>query len=57
MSLRRTVVSRALRGLAVLVAGLAVSAAMAQPKPLRILVGFPPGGGTDAIARTLSERL
>ena len=57
MSLRRTVVSRALRGLAVLVAGLAVSVAMAQPKPLRILVGFPPGGGTDAIARTLSERL
>ena len=57
MSLRRTVVSRALRGLAVLVAGLAVSVSMAQPKPLRILVGFPPGGGTDAIARTLSERL
>ncbi|OYZ44556.1 MAG: Twin-arginine translocation pathway signal [Acidovorax sp. 16-64-162] len=57
MSLRRTVVSRALRGMAVLAAGLAVSAAMAQPKPLRILVGFPPGGGTDAIARTLSERL
>ncbi|WP_291351095.1 Bug family tripartite tricarboxylate transporter substrate binding protein [Acidovorax sp. 16-64-162] len=43
--------------MAVLAAGLAVSAAMAQPKPLRILVGFPPGGGTDAIARTLSERL
>ena len=57
MSLRRTVVSRALRGMAVLAAGLAVSAAMAQPKPLRILVGFPPGGGTDAIARTLSERI
>ena len=31
--------------------------AWAQAKPLRILVGFPAGGGTDAIARVLADRL
>jgi tripartite-type tricarboxylate transporter receptor subunit TctC len=27
------------------------------PKPLRILVGFPAGGGTDAIARVLADKM
>lgn len=35
----------------------APGAVCAQAKPLRILVGFPAGGGTDAIARVLAERL
>ena len=31
--------------------------AHAQPGSVRILVGFPPGGGTDAIARVLADKL
>lgn len=35
----------------------ATPGAWADAKPVRILVGFPAGGGTDAIARTLADRL
>jgi tripartite-type tricarboxylate transporter receptor subunit TctC len=57
-SSRRSLVSLALRGAAALCAGLALSTAMAQgTKPVRILVGFPAGGGSDAIARLLADKL
>ena len=36
----------------------AAGAALAQAtRTVKILVGFPPGGGTDAIARTIADKL
>ena len=58
---RRTLALTALAaaGLAVtgLTAGLTGAHAQTSGKTVKLLVGFPPGGGTDAIARILGERL
>jgi len=44
--------------IAFLCAGLGLAQAQEFPaKPVRLVVPFPPGGGTDGAARTLSQRL
>ena len=48
---------QSIRAAAALLACLATGAAMAQTAAVKVLVGFPPGGGTDAIARILADKL
>lgn len=43
--------------LAAMALTLAGGLAHAEPKTIKILVGFPPGGGTDAVARILADKL
>ena len=53
----RRAVLGAVATLAFATLALAAGPAQAQNKTLKILVGFPAGGGTDAIARVLAEKL
>jgi tripartite-type tricarboxylate transporter receptor subunit TctC len=53
----RHLLGLAFAGLSILVPAIGLHDARAEGRPLKILVGFPAGGGTDAIARTLADRL
>jgi len=49
--------SSVLRLLGFVVAVFLCAMAQAQPNTIRLMVGFPPGGGSDVIARVLADKL
>ena len=50
-------ITRIFRGLIVVATIALGTEALAQSKPTRLVVGFPPGGPIDAVARIMSEQL
>ncbi|MCY1193778.1 hypothetical protein D9M72_50610 [compost metagenome] len=54
---RRAVAMASLAALAVLAQPSAARADAWPDKPIRMLVGYPPGGGTDTVARVLAQQL
>lgn len=52
---RRTLLRHAALSAAGLFAGASAAPVFAQQQPVRLLVGFPAGGSTDAVARVLAE--
>ena len=57
MSSRRRFIATSITGAAALAGLVPRGEAQTGTKTLRIIVGFPPGGGTDVIARLIGEKL
>ena len=55
--MKRRTLLQATAASATLLAAPMIKAQTLPSGPIRIVVGFPPGGGTDALARVLAQKL